>query len=108
MTSTSKRIGAAVILAAGLLAGATLGSTAIAGAVPEWDIERYDDCMRAHEVPDPSEQLAWTKKCCLDSGGVWNDSLGKCQSPPAQSARRPALETRPGLITQTFEPVRVG
>ncbi|MDT5244052.1 MAG: hypothetical protein QOD36_1428, partial [Mycobacterium sp.] len=64
----------------------------------------YDDCMKGVNYPDPSEQLAWTRKCCLDSGGVWNDSLGKCQSPPAQPGPRAAIATRPGVITQTLEP----
>jgi len=103
MTSTATTIAAAVILAAGALAG----TPAIASAVPEWDIEHYDDCMRGKDLSDPSERIAWTKKCCLDSGGVWNDSLGKCQSPPAQSATRPGLSTRPGVITQTLEPTPV-
>jgi hypothetical protein len=107
MPSTSSRVAAALFLAAGALAGATIGTTAIASAVPEWDIERYDDCLRGKDLSDPSEKIAWTKKCCLDSGGVWNDSLGKCQSPPAQSAQRPGLETRPGVITQTLEPMPV-
>ena len=98
------RIPAALVVAAGTLTGGTFGSTAVANAAPEWDIERYDDCMKGGNYPDPSEQLAWTRKCCLDSGGVWNDSLGKCQSPPAQPAQRPAIATRPGVITQTLEP----
>jgi hypothetical protein len=98
------RIPAAFILAAGALAASTFGLTAVASAAPEWDIENYDDCMKGMNLSDPSEQLAWTRKCCLDSGGVWNDSLGKCQSPPAQQAQRPAIATRPGVITQTFEP----
>lgn len=101
------RIPAALIVAAGALAGGTFGSTAIANAVPEWDIENYDDCMKGVKYDDPSEQLAWTRKCCLDSGGVWNDALGKCQSPPAQSAQRPGVATRPELITQTLEPMPV-
>jgi hypothetical protein len=99
-STTPKTLAAALILAA----GATIGSTAIASAAPEWDIERYDDCMKAVSIPDPSEQLAWTRKCCLDSGGVWNDSLGKCQSPPANAAQRPGVATRPGVIVQTLEP----
>jgi hypothetical protein len=94
-------------MAAGALAGATIGTTAIASAAPEWDVEHYDDCMKAGNLPDPSENLAWTRKCCLDSGGVWNDTLGKCQSPPAQSAQRPGVVTRPELITQTLEPTPV-
>jgi hypothetical protein len=101
------RIPAALIVAAGTLAGGAIGSTAIASAAPEWDIERYDDCMKGVDIPDPSEKLAWTRKCCLDSGGVWNDTLGKCQSPPAQSAQRPGVVTRPELITQTLEPTPV-
>ena len=98
------RIPAALIVAGGALAGSTFGSTAIANAVPEWDIEHYDDCMKGVNDPDPSQQLAWTRKCCLDSGGVWNDSLGKCQSPPAQPAQGPGVAPRPVMITQTFEP----
>jgi hypothetical protein len=99
------RIPAALIVAAGALAGSTFGATAIASAAPEWDIERYDDCMKGMNIPDPSEQIAWTRKCCLDSGGVWNDSLGKCQSPPAQPAQGSGVAPRPGMITQTFEPM---
>jgi hypothetical protein len=106
-STTPKTLAAALMLAAGALAGSTLLSTAVASAAPEWDIERYDDCMKAVNIPDPSEQLAWTRKCCLDSGGVWNDSLGKCQSPPAESAQRPGVATRPGVITQTLEPTLV-
>jgi hypothetical protein len=98
------RIPAAIVLAAGALAGGMLGSTAIADAAPEWDIERYDDCMKGVNIPDPSEQIAWTRKCCIDSGGVWNDSLGKCQSPPAEQAQRPGVATRPGVIIHTLEP----
>jgi hypothetical protein len=98
------RIPAAVIVAAGTLAVVTFASTAVANAAPEWDIEHYDDCMKGVNNPDPSEQLAWTRKCCLDSGGVWNDSMGKCQSPPAQQAHWPGIVTRPGGITETLEP----
>jgi hypothetical protein len=102
-TKSPKKLSAAV-MAAAALAGIAIGSTAIASAATEWDIERYDDCMKGVNKPDPSEQLAWTRKCCLDSGGVWNDSLGKCQSPPAQPGPRAAIATRPGVITQTLEP----
>jgi hypothetical protein len=98
------RIPAALIVAAGALAGGMFGSTAVANAAPEWDIENYDECMKGRTYDDPSEQLAWTRKCCLDSGGVWNDSMGKCQSPPAQQVHWPAIATRPGVITQTLEP----
>lgn len=98
-------IPAALIAAACAFGGGTIGSTAIASAAPEWDIGLYDDCMKGVNKPDPSEQLAWTRKCCLDSGGVWNDSLGKCQSPPAQPAQRPGVAPRPGVITQTLEPM---
>lgn len=101
----SVRIPAALMVAAGTLAGSTFGSAAIASAAPEWDIEHYDDCMKGTNYPDPSEQLAWTRKCCLDSGGVWNDSMGKCQSPPAQQAHWPAVTPRPGVIAQTLEPM---
>jgi hypothetical protein len=40
------RIPAALIMAAGTLAGGTFGSTAVANAAPEWDIEHFDDCMK--------------------------------------------------------------
>jgi hypothetical protein len=102
-TKSPKKLSAAVIAAAAL-AGIAIGSAAIATAASEWDIERYDDCMKAANKLEPSEQIAWTRKCCLDSGGVWNDSLGKCQSPPAQPAQWPGIVTRPGVITQTLEP----
>ena len=54
---------------------------------------------------DPSEQIAWTRKCCLDSGGVWNDSLGKCQAPPATPAQAPPGRLPPGIEIQTATPV---
>jgi hypothetical protein len=103
-TKSPKKLSAAV-MAAAALAGIAIGSTAIASAATEWDIERYDDCMKGVNKPDPSEQLAWTRKCCLDSGGVWNDSLGKCQSPPAQPTQGPGVLPRPGMITHTLEPM---
>ena len=85
----------ALVAASAALAGGTLANTAIASAESrEWDIERYDDCMSGFPSSDPSEKLAWTRKCCLDSGGVWNDAMGKCQSPPADAVSQP---TRPGV-----------
>ena len=93
-----------------LASSASLGWCAPAFAAPEWDIERYDDCMKAaDDETDPSKKLAWTRKCCLDSGGVWNDSLGSCQTPPAQPTQwRPGMAPRPGMATQSIEPAAPG
>lgn len=94
---------ATLLAAAAAFGGSAVGSIAAAGAAPqEWDIENYVECMKG-ATGDPSEVIAWTRKCCLDSGGVWNDSLGKCQSPPAQPAQGPWI-VPPGLATQTLEP----
>jgi hypothetical protein len=101
-TTFSKTLAATFLVVAGML-----GSAAVANAVPEWDIERYDDCMKGTDLDDPSEQLAWTRKCCLDSGGVWNESLGKCQAPPANSAQHPGRVTLPGVLTPVSEPTPI-
>jgi hypothetical protein len=86
MTSLGQLLPAALLAATAALGQSGVGSIATASAAPmEWDIERYDDCMKIGSLDDPSEKIAWTRKCCLDSGGVWNDSLGKCQSPPANA-----------------------
>src|SRR5882757_4398883 len=95
---------ATLLAAAAAFGCSAVGSIAVAGAAPqEWDIESYDDCVKG-VTGDPSEVIAWTRMCCLDSGGVWNDSLGKCQSPPAQPAQGPWI-VPPGVATQTLEPV---
>jgi hypothetical protein len=74
---------ATLFAAATALACSTFAGPATASAAPgEWDIERYDECIKNRPGGDPSEQIAWTRKCCLDSGGESNDSLGKCQAPP--------------------------
>lgn len=100
MTSTRR-----LLLAALISATASLGWCAPASAQPEWDIERYDDCMKTSGDYDPSQEIAWTRKCCLDSGGVWSETLGKCQAPPAEPAKwQPGLTPRPGAITEAFEP----
>lgn len=106
MTSLRQLLPAALLAATAALGLSTVGSIATASAAPtEWDIERYDDCMKGGPSDDPSETIAWTRKCCLDSGGVWNDSMGKCQSPPmnpAQASTRPALHA--GSVLHTLEP----
>ena len=83
MTSLRQLLPAALLAATAAFGLSAVGSPATASAAPsEWDIESYDMCMDT-KIDDPSEKLAWTRKCCLDSGGVWNDTMGKCQSPPA-------------------------
>ncbi|MDX1883184.1 hypothetical protein [Mycolicibacterium sp. 120270] len=95
MTSLRQLVPAVLLAATAGLGLSAIASPVTASAVPgEWDIERYDNCLNP-DIEDPSEQLAWTRKCCRDSGGVWNEALGKCQAPPAE----PAKVTRwPGKI----------
>lgn len=96
------------LLPAALLAAtAAFGSAATASAAPiEWDIERYDDCMNGNTSTDPSEKIAWTRKCCKDSGGVWNDAMGKCQSPPANPAQASGTKVITKAPVGVFERVR--
>lgn len=102
MTSLRQLLPAALLAASAACGLTAVGSPVTASAAPiEWDIERYDDCMKGGASDDPSEKLAWTRKCCLDSGGVWNDGLGKCQSPPKDaSATRWPGRIPVGVFTQ--------
>jgi hypothetical protein len=117
----------ALFAATAAFGGNTLAVPATASAAQSvWDIEKYDDCMDLIDnFDDPSQRLAWTKRCCAESGGEWNDSLGKCQAPagsgPGQGpgslplgAATPTLEVAPppppirkGLITETLTPAPV-
>jgi len=92
-----------LVAATAALGGNTLAEVATANAAPSvWDIEKYDDCMDLIDsFDDPSERLAWTKRCCLDSGGEWNDSLGKCQSPPGNAGQAGTLPA--GAASPTLE-----
>lgn len=101
MTSLRQLLPAVLLAATAAFELSAVGSPATASAAPsEWDIESYDLCMDI-KIDDPSEKLAWTRKCCLDSGGVWNDTMGKCQSPPANaSATRWAGRIPVGVFTQ--------
>lgn len=92
MTSIRQLLPAALFAATALFGASAVDSLATASAAPtEWDIGNYDECMKGVNYDDPSQQLAWTRKCCKSSGGVWNDAMGKCQSPPmdAQPAGAP-------------------
>ena len=102
MTSLRQLLPAALVAATAAFGLSAVGSPVTASAAPmEWDIERYDVCMKFGSFDDPSEKIAWTRKCCRDSGGVWNDSLGKCQSPPANApATRWAGRIPVGVFTQ--------
>ena len=76
-----------------ITAAATLGAVAAlatatnANAVPEWDIGAYDQCWnsgigRGFTQEEFDEHV---HHCCVNSGGVWNAALKKCQSPPAEA-----------------------
>ncbi|PEG36358.1 hypothetical protein CQY20_19185 [Mycolicibacterium agri] len=91
--------------AASGLSGAASIATASAAPI-EWDIETYDDCLKANTTTDPSEQIAWSRKCCKDSGGVWNDTLAKCQSPPANPAQASPSKVVTKVPVQVLEPAR--
>lgn len=95
MISIRQLLPAAILAATALFGASAVGTLATASAAPmEWDIEDYDHCMKGVNHDDPSEQLAWTRKCCLGSGGVWNDAMGKCQSPPMEAQQAGAPITR--------------
>jgi hypothetical protein len=83
---------------AALMTGLAL-SGAVASAVPvEWDIEKYDECMRG-----PGGTVA---TCCWESGGVvTDDGKGgeKCQAQtlegqPGETGAPPGLQNPPGQI----------
>lgn len=101
MTSLRQLLPAALLAATAAFGLSAVGPPATASATQmEWDIENYDICMDK-DIDDPSEKLAWTRKCCLGSGGVWNDTMGKCQSPPKDaSATRWAGRIPVGVFTQ--------
>ncbi len=106
MTSLRQLLPAALLAATALFGASAVDSLATASAAPtEWDIESYDDCMKGMDLDDPSEKIAWTRKCCIDSGGVWNDAMGKCQSPPKDAVASGTRAT-PKAPVQVFEQVR--
>nr|WP_194946160.1 hypothetical protein [Mycolicibacterium malmesburyense]CRL77684.1 hypothetical protein CPGR_04373 [Mycolicibacterium malmesburyense] len=96
MKATIALAAASVVIAGGVLGGAT---TAIAEPNDHyWDIEAYDDCMNK-TVRNPNV-------CCVDSGGVPTDEPlspqdgegQKCQAPPAEmSVPEGGVRTPPRL-----------
>ena len=52
---------------------------------------------------DPSQRLAWTKRCCAESGGEWNDPLGKCQAPAGSGPGQGPGSLPLGAATPTLE-----
>lgn len=106
MTSLRQLLPAALLAATAAFGLSAVGTLATASAAPtEWDIGLYDDCMGLNPSGDPSEKIAWARKCCLDSGGVWNDAMGKCQSPPKDAVASGTRAT-PKAPVQVFEPSR--
>ncbi len=83
-----RRLQPAILVAAtGVVLVSLFGNLATASGGPrEWDIEWFDTCIKTYvKSDDPSERTAQIRKCCLDSGGDWNDSLGQCVAPPCGS-----------------------
>ena len=87
---------AAMLLGALAVAATPLGYPAIANAEPgsgTWDIEQFDDCVRRESPPHPEDfgwdrSMATRKTCCLESGGVWRETItgrGVCEAPPGDS-----------------------
>lgn len=71
----------ATLLAASVaLGGAAFGCPPRSSAEPEWDIGKYDDCIKLN-----SGNQGWAKYCCLNSGGEWVDRKigrpGYCVAP---------------------------
>jgi hypothetical protein len=88
---------------------ATFGVPGIANAEPrEWDIEAYDNCIKANADEDGTITGGAYDKCCTDSGGVLVDAgpyQNKCTAPPAEPAElRPGLAPQPGMTIQTVPP----
>jgi hypothetical protein len=103
---------AALIAATAAFGLNALADPASASALPdtpgEWDIGAYDQCVNAGEnqLPDkPNAQEDHLQYCCINSGGVWNASLKKCQAPPAEPAQGPATRVPGRLPVHTLEPV---
>ncbi|OBB74052.1 hypothetical protein [Mycobacterium sp. 852014-52144_SCH5372336] len=84
---------------------AALATATNASAVPEWDIGAYDQCWNSGigQGFTQEEFDEHVHHCCVNSGGVWNAALEKCQSPPAEEATiRPQLPST--VFTATFAP----
>jgi len=101
-------LSAALLAAAAALSGSAIGDPAIACAAPnqEWDVNAYDDCMRKLILSPgfgEGSSRAARQKCCTDSGGVWNEAQGSCQSPPAEPADAPQQPTLPGVAPRPGE-----
>ena len=103
--------------AAATLIGGAFGDTAVASA-REWDIGAYDKCAATNPHTDPDKYLDHFHYCCIQSGGDWDASNGKCVAPAANTAGgviptdlpRHTLSpdpviAPPGDSTQTFTPV---
>ena len=79
-----------------LALGLAIGTAAVAGALPEWDIGTYDECISGINVDPDESPFFWDLKkgCCIGSGGVWRSAdgvKGECVAPPAESQGRNPL-----------------
>jgi hypothetical protein len=74
-----------LMVASVFTAAAAIGCSAIANA--DWDIEKYDACMKQ---PHQESDEGYHGYCCLMSGGEWNGS--KCVA-PAANAQDPGATT---------------
>lgn len=104
-TQPNVRVTRALVVSA-LAIGLALGSTGVANAAPEWDIEGYDNC--AIGIPGDSP-FFWDRMqgCCVGSGGIWvsgnNSAGGKCVAPPVEQSGRNPLPT--DAPTHVMQPV---
>ncbi len=111
MTSTHRiaylhrLVPAALLAVAATLGGSAIGEPAIVRAAPtedpEWDIDKYDQCMR----------ISYNRaQCCIESGGVLipPNAGGVCHAPPipgagpagalpAPPSSPPEVVSRPGV-----------
>ena len=86
----------ALIGGAAVLAAAAIGlSGAIASA--EWDIGKYDDCMRA-TIRDEGE-------CCVSSGGIIGPGGYGCRAPAALAQVTESPDAPPPFTIGTLAPV---
>lgn len=84
-------------------AAVALGSPAIASA--EWDIEKYDECMKEPHLDHSYHH----ENCCIESGGEFIDWV--CVAPAAEAQGEGTPTPKPpkaGIPTALVQPPDVG
>jgi hypothetical protein len=101
--TTWRRMAVTAIAAGAIAVGAGALSAQAANAESrEWDIGAYDKCAATNPHIDPDKYMDHFHYCCIQSGGDWDASKGKCVAPPANA---PGRTVPPGAITHTLTPL---